>query len=193
MTLKYYLVLAAILVAIVFAAVTLYPEKDVAEQPRTAGSPDPGLTPTKENVSQSVKETIDHLRRLVREDPGNAQNLVHLARMLQDAHNIEEACEYYGKALAIDGDNDSARIDYALCLFEMRKVKAALTQTFAVLRHNPENGQALYNAGAIHANTGSSDSAKAYWRKLVRLQPETELARKAKENIGRLTADGASL
>jgi cytochrome c-type biogenesis protein CcmH/NrfG len=192
MTLKYYLVLVAVLVVIVLAAVGLYPEKDGADQASSAASSDPGVTPTKENVSQSVKETIDHLRQLVREDPDNTKNLVHLARMLQDAHNIQEAGEYYEKALTIDGDNDSARIDYALCLFEMRKAKEALAQTLAVLRHNPENEQALYNAGAIHANTGRADSAGVYWRKLVSLHPETELARRAKENIGKLKADGAS-
>jgi len=185
---KHFIGLGIILLAAVAVAVMVREESPRTAQSPTATPPPSEAAPSKENVSSSVRETITHLRELVKNDPTNTRNILELARMLQNAHNTQEAADYYAKGLALGGGNDSARIDYSLCLFEMGRIKESLEQNRIVLRRNPRNSQALYNIGAIHANTGARDSAEVYWRRLISMHPSNELALRAQRNLESLKA-----
>ncbi len=145
-------------------------------------------TPSKQNVNSTVRQTLEHLHQLVKENPNDSKMVFELARVLQDAHNIAEAIQYYKRGLELDVTNTVARIDYSLCLFEVGRTNDALEQTKLVLKRDPKNAQACYNAGAIYANIGMGDSAKVYWSRLVAAHPEDSLATKAKENIKKLSA-----
>ena len=78
-----------------------------------------GQAPSRENVSAGVKQTMDHLRQVIAEDPQNGAAMLELATMLQNAHNPGEAAMLYERGLAISPENTDARIDYSLCLFQL--------------------------------------------------------------------------
>jgi len=142
---------------------------------------------SKENVNTSVRETIEHLRRVVEDHPDDSQKMFELAQFLQDAHNVQEASEYYKQGLAVDSSNDAARVDYSLCLFEMGRTKESLEQNMIVLHQDPKNAKACYNVGGIYANMGMRDSAEKYWSRVITDHPEGELAAKARGNTKKLS------
>ena len=144
--------------------------------PQTAA---PADQPSASNVGDAVVKNIGDLKHIAAKDPGNAKVRFDLARLLQDGHNPAEAARYYAEGLVLDPRNNDARIDYSLCLFEQGKVQEALDQNRRVLKREGTNAKALYNVGAIHANTGHTDSAEFYWKRLVQLHPDDEIAHQA--------------
>lgn len=186
MTLKAYGGIGLVLIAGIAAAVLLREEpdrksSDVQSSPHGVEAP-----PSRENVSQSVKETIMHLKGLIEKDPSDVGSMIRLAHMLHDGHNAREAATYYERAVRLEGGNDSLRVDYSLCLFGLGRVGEALEQNMVVHRRNPRNTQALYNLGAIHANGGGKDSAITYWSRLINTAPEDPLAEKARQSMRQL-------
>jgi len=166
------------------------------EPRRTVPNQTPAATrsfaPSKENVSKRVREKIDHLRRVVEKNRDDSRALFELAQLLQDAHNLREASAYYARGLRVDGGNNAARIDYSLCLFEMGWPREALEQNLIVLKRDPTNAQACYNAGAIYANLGVPDSARIYWSRIISSHPDDELAKSARENMKKLPGGSPS-
>jgi tetratricopeptide (TPR) repeat protein len=189
-TLKLYALLGVVLIVGVIVLVALQtdgiqgtPPESMEQTPPVS----PGTeAPSKENASASVKETIGHLREVVSQNPNDAAALLELASLLQNAHAPGEAVLFYARGLRIDSTNIDARIDYSLCLFELGRAPEALTQNREVVRLDPGNPKGLYNIGAIHANGGRRDSAEFYWNRLVKLHPEHEMAKQARESLGRL-------
>ena len=188
-TLKLYALLALVCVSGIVIVVALHdngaPTTVASEEPAIPAPP--GVdAPSKENASTSVKETIGHLREVVSRNPNDAAALLELATLLQNAHAPGEAVAFYERGLRIDSLNIDARIDYALCLFELGRPADALTQSREVVRFDPGNPKGLYNMGAIQANGARSDSAEFYWNRLVELHPDHEMAKQARESLGRL-------
>ncbi len=192
MMFRVYGIFALVLVAAVTIAVLLRDKPK--DSPATASeghgqlpsSPHESDQPSKENASQNVKDAITHLRKLVKDDPTNTDTMFELARLLQNSHNPTEALTYYKKGLRIKPDRVDARIDYSLCLFETGRGQDALEQNRIIIRHDPTNAKALYNIGAVHANTGLKDSAEFYWSRLISIHPDDDLAKQARANIGKL-------
>lgn len=142
--------------------------------------------PSKENVSKQVQERIEHLRSVVEKNPSDARSAFELARTLQDGHDLPGALKYFEIGLKADSKDVAARVDYSLCLYLSGKEQEAFKQNTIVLWQDGTNAQALYNIGAIHANRGRPDSAAFYWKRLVAVHPEDELARKAEDNLKQL-------
>ena len=192
MSIKIYVGLALLLAAgLIIAVMTRENPTDIPAPPHSEMgklpvSPSEPEAPSKENASQNVKDAIAHLKDLVAKDPTNAATMLELATVLQNAHQPGEALAYYKKGLLIDPNNIDARIDYSLCLFETNHVMDALEQNRIVLQRDPGNPKALYNIGALHANTGLRDSAEMYWKRLIATHPDDTLSRQARASISRL-------
>jgi tetratricopeptide (TPR) repeat protein len=150
-----------------------------------AGSP-VAPAPSKENVSKSVQERITHLKEVVAKNPADATTAFELARTLQDGHDVAGAIAYFEKGLKAAPRDLAARVDYSLCLYQTGRFNEAFDQNRLVLRVDAQNAQALYNLGALHANTGRNDSAAYYWTRLVKAHPQDELARAARQNLTKL-------
>ena len=189
MALKLYALLGLILVVGIVLVVLLKDGEPAADSlpPDHPPVSAPGTeAPSKENASVSVKETMAHLREVVAQNPNDAEALLELATLLQNAHAAGEAAGFYERGLKIDSLNIDARIDYALCLFGLGRTADALVQSREVVRLDPGNAKGLYNIGAIHANGGRYDSARVYWNRLLKLHPDHEMAPQTRESLGRL-------
>jgi tetratricopeptide (TPR) repeat protein len=139
--------------------------------------------PSKENVSSDFPATIAHLKDEVKKNPKDASLHFKLAGFLHDAHNAAEAASYYESGLKLDSKNVPARVDYSLCLYELKKPKEAFEQNQLAYKVDPKNAQVLYNLGACYANFGKRDSAVYFWHNLMTIHPESELASQAKKNM----------
>ncbi|MGQ9917765.1 MAG: tetratricopeptide repeat protein [Bryobacteraceae bacterium] len=70
--------------------------------------------------------------------------------------------------------------------YQAGDTECATATTSRVLELEPENPDALYNLGAIHANSGRKDLARRYWERAVRAAPASESGRMAAAALGKL-------
>jgi tetratricopeptide (TPR) repeat protein len=175
---------ALVLVAALIVAVML--NRPSPAPTRALQEAEPAMGPSKENVSPTVRQRMEELRHVVEKNPADATSMIELAHLLQDAHNTSEAVVFYARGLELDPHNHDVRIDYAVCLFGLGRREEALNQTKRVLKADPPNAKALYNAGAIFGNMGIADSARAYWNKLIALHPDDNLAAQAQSHLTQL-------
>ncbi len=185
----HFIIIGLVLTAgLVIAIIAQRDQVNVASVPATNPHPEfsSDAAPSKENVAAGVRKKADELRHIIEQNPNDAKRVFELARLQQDSHNMGEAVKLYERGLKIQPANHDARIDYSVCLFESGKKAEALVQTRMVLRSEPGNAKALYNAGALYGNKGVPDSARMYWNKLMAIHPEDDLALQAKKNLDRL-------
>jgi tetratricopeptide (TPR) repeat protein len=163
----------------------------LSEQPPGTPTPVAAVSPvqpapSKDNVSRTVQDRIEHLKDVVAKNPGNATTAFELARTLQDGHDIEGALRYYELGLKASPRDAAAHVDYSLCLFQVGREKEAFAQNKLALQAEADNAQALYNLGAIYANGGRNDSASFFWNRLIKTHPHDALAQTAQENLKKL-------
>ena len=71
-------------------------------------------------------------------------------------------------------------------------VTGALEQTNRILMEKPSDVDALYNVGAIYANSNKMDLARDYWNRAVKSAPNSESGQKAAEGLKRLVQPPAN-
>ena len=144
------------------------------------------FSPDASNVSRSATEQLESLRIRVTLSPDDTMHVVRLARMLRDAHQVDEATTYYSQYLTLRPSNRQAWLDFAQSLGELNQWEDAEEATRTMLSHYPDDPAGLYNLGAIYANQGKIDEARLAWENVTSQSADTELAAMAQTSLGRL-------
>jgi tetratricopeptide (TPR) repeat protein len=85
---------------------------------------------------------------------------------------IDEAAEYYSRALAIRGDFVPALNGLGQILENRQKPDEALACFRRALRANPENVETCLNLGFLEQNRGNPGQAAVYYQRAAGLQPQ---------------------
>lgn len=147
-------------------------------QPVDSVVPKPAMPPNHDLLMQT-KMLEDYLKN----NPGDLEHLIMLGNLYFDLGRFDDAINPYLKALSIKPDLDDVRVDYAVSLFNTGKGDAAVKELEQVIQHNPKHQTAYYNLGVIHLHLKHSDKAKMYWEHVLHIDPDTELAKKAKISL----------
>jgi len=142
--------------------------------------------PSKENVSTEYHERLNRLKAAVEENPNDTLKLREYADFLSAAHQSDEAVTYYNKILQIDGKRNDIRFSLAFIYYNQKKFDKAKEENMTVLKSDPNNQIALYNLGAIAATLGDKNSAKDYWNKVVKIDPESSTGKLAAQSLGEI-------
>ena len=151
-----------------------------------AASSTPEFTPDATNVSRSATQQLDALRMRVVNAPEDTTHIYRLARMLQDAHQVEEASRNYRHYLALRPYNRQAWLDYAQCLGQLSSWTEAQKAVEDMLEVYPDDPSGLYNLGAIYANQSQLEKAKEVWERVARQDESSEMASMAIASLQRL-------
>ncbi|MFK7845326.1 MAG: tetratricopeptide repeat protein [Rhodothermales bacterium] len=187
---KYYIVY--LVCAFVFFAITWFlthPPAPVGVKGRameTVTTANGEFTPDASNVMRSTTEQLDALRLRVVNAPEDTTHVFRLARMLQDAHKLDEAARNYKHYLALRPNNKQAWLDYAQCLGGTKSWDEAQDAINRMLELYPEDPSGLYNLGAIYANQSLISEAKSVWTPLSQQNEDVEIAAMAKSSLDRL-------
>ena len=144
------------------------------------------VSPNKQNVTSSVIEQLESLKKEVEKNPNDILKLKEFADFLTAAHKPEEAIPYYEKILKIDPNNKEVLFNLSFIYNNKRDFIQAENCTKKILKLDPKDGQALYNLGAINASRGDKNKARDIWEKIVRDFPGSETANLAKSGIDKL-------
>ena len=136
----------------------------------------------------SGKETILAIREAIRISPGNIALRKHLADLLLDEGELDEAEKEYRSALADDPDNIEVKLGLAKAFFQQEKSSAALVILEELTRlHNPSAEAFLLSALLFHRSGDKSEASQAYREAVKRdptlFDPELEMQLEMQENM----------
>jgi tetratricopeptide (TPR) repeat protein len=144
------------------------------------------FTPTGENLAPSYHVEVEALTRRLEEAPQDTTMLLRMARLKHDGHRTQEAITYYRRYLDLHPEGRQAWLDLTQCYGELQQWDDAETATEDMLRYFPDDSGALYNLGAIYANTGRTSEARATWEKVVARDADPEMKTLAENALKRL-------
>lgn len=148
----------------------------------------PAFTPDGENVAPSFHVEMEMLNKRLDASPQDTTALLRMARLKQDGHETEEAIAYYRRYLALRPGARQAWLDLTQCLGTLAQWDEALEATQTLLDRFPDDPAALYNLGAIYANTSRFDEARATWQRVTRQDADEQMKTMAEGALQRLPA-----
>lgn len=153
----------------------------------------PGEQPSADNVDQSFMAQVHELEQYLQEHPADTTHLVRIARLYQDGHKPGKAIAYYKRYLDINSQSEQIWLDLASCYGATGDWKGAEEATQQLLDFSPDNVSALYNLGAILANTGRPQQAADQWHRVLKLDTDPEVTKLARQSLKRLTRPDAAM
>ena len=88
-----------------------------------------------------------------------------------------DAAAAFERAIELGGGNSDTRNELAICLMENGDLKGARQQLESALRDDCENVKIISNLGVLALKNGKKDEAAAFFRTVLELDPEDQLAR----------------
>ena len=174
---KILLISSAIVVVFIFALVA-------------SGVFDSGI---QENVSQMSNqssssslnlanlEEITQLENKVSADPDDLESTLHLAHLQQDAGLSEKAIVNYKKYLTKFPENADARVDMAICFYNLSDYATAISEMETAIKYQPKHQIAYLNLGIVNLAAKNIEASKAWFKKTAELDPNTEAGKRAQE------------
>jgi hypothetical protein len=138
---------------------------------------------------QAPRTDIAPLERAVAANPRDPAALLSLANGLQDNGAYRRAIDAYERYLAIKPENPDARVDMAVCYFELGRADSvrgtALLETARremelALKKTPGHQPAAFNLGIVALTMGDLEISNRWFRKAVELNPSSDLGVRAK-------------
>jgi tetratricopeptide (TPR) repeat protein len=158
------------------------PDDEIHKSFRDSAAQNPG----RGNVSSVVKDHIEMLRKKVEANPQDTLLLKQYADMLAQAHRPKEAIVHYFTILNVNPGRTDVLFALAYVYYNMKDYDNTEKMTNRILLYDEDNVQAKFNLGVIAAARGEKEKAKLIWEKLVKENPGSDIARKAKESINRI-------
>jgi tetratricopeptide (TPR) repeat protein/RNA polymerase subunit RPABC4/transcription elongation factor Spt4 len=126
-------------------------------------------------------EEIAELESKVIANPDDMESTLHLAHLLQDSGLYEKAITNYKKYLAKFPENADARVDMAICFYNMGDNTTAINEMETALKYQPKHQIAHLNLGIVNLTARNIDVSKEWFRKTVELNPNSEAGKRAQE------------
>lgn len=134
-------------------------------------------------VSGEFRHEMAVLEDRLATDPADPEALLRSAVLLQDAHQPAEAAERYRRLLAVDPRNRQAWLDLANVAAAAGDTAGALAATEGLLAAFPDDPEGLWNLGAIQANRGRTEEARAAWSRAASQTADPAIAERAAEAL----------
>jgi protein O-mannosyl-transferase len=124
-------------------------------------------------------------RKALELEPNSSRLLAQLAGVVADQGRIDEALGIVNRSLAIDPQDEMARMNLGIMLLNGRHDRAGAAREFAVWAElSPRDSQAHTYLGLVLADLGRYDEARHHLRMALRLNPSSLQARGALARLG---------
>lgn len=116
-------------------------------------------------------EAGESYRRAIALDPGHADALVNLGRLLHESGDAGGAEEHYRKAIAARPGDATAVFNLGVALEDLERKDEALAAYERAIQLDPDNADAHYNAASLYERLGQVPAALRHlksYRNLIR-------------------------
>lgn len=116
--------------------------------------------------------------------------LIEGKKLLSDGRS-REAEDVLRRAVAADGKNLSARLQYGICLYQLGRYWGALSQLEKIIETDRDNGKVYLYLGHCYVKTGKIKDAVVAYENFLELSPDTPDQEKYKTLVGVLKTQAA--
>ncbi|MDH3457502.1 MAG: tetratricopeptide repeat protein [Gemmatimonadota bacterium] len=146
----------------------------------------PATTPDRGNVSHEFRAEVATLEERLTSAPSDTTALARLGSLLVMAHQPAKAIPYLERYTAINQMNREAWLQLVTAYAALNDWGKALEGTMAILASWPDDSEAMYNVGAIHANQGQYEEARRWWERVRDQGTDSALTETATASLRRL-------
>jgi len=150
-----------------------------------------GQTPRQPLVAQeeALTEQIEVYERLVREEPENADYRVRLGELYFQGGDWDKALANFAKAVELDPQNVELQIKLAIIYWHSGDIEAGIRQLDGALQLDPSRVTTRFYRGILLSIVeGREAEAAAELREVIKLEPNSELAQRARRRLAELEA-----
>ncbi len=133
------------------------------------------------SVNLANLEEITQLENKVSADPDDLESTLHLAHLQQDAGLSEKAIINYKKYLTKFPKNADARVDMAICFYNLGDYTTAISEMETAIKYQPKHQIAYLNLGIVNLAAQNLEVSKDWFKKTAELDPNTEAGKRAQE------------
>lgn len=131
-------------------------------------------------IDLSSLSRINELVSIIQKNPNDANSLLELADLRFDSGFFEDASKNYQQYLSIEPQNPDARIDMAVCYYNLQQFDRAEAEILEALKFAPKHQTGFLNLGVINLAKQNMEKAKEWFNKAVELNPNSDIGKKAK-------------
>lgn len=124
---------------------------------------------------------INDLEEKVKANPDDLESVLHLAHLQNDSRLYEKAIQNYKIYLAVKPTDADARVDMGICYYNLADYPTAISEMEKAIESQPDHQIAHLNLGIVNLTAGNLDKSKDWFKKVIELDPETDVAKRAQE------------
>jgi len=132
-------------------------------------------------VKLANMEEINQFENKIKENPDDLESTLHLAHLQQDAGLSEKAIINYKKYLTKFPENSDARVDMAICYYNLNDYNTAISEMETAVKYQPKHQIAYLNLGIVNLAAKNLEASKEWFRKTIELDPNSEAGKRAQE------------
>lgn len=132
-------------------------------------------------VNMANMQEISELENKVAANPEDLESTLHLAHLLQDSGLFEKAITNYKKYLNKNSANADARVDMAICYYNLNDYNTAIAEMETAIKYQPKHQIAYLNLGIVNLTARNIDASKKWFQKTVEIDPNSEAGKRAQE------------
>lgn len=132
-------------------------------------------------VNMANMQEINDLENKVASNPEDMESTLHLAHLLQDSGFFEKAITNYKKYLDKNPENADARVDMAICYYNLNDYNTAIAEMETALKYQPKHQIAHLNLGIVNLTAKNLVASKEWFQKTVDIDPNSEAGKRAQE------------
>jgi tetratricopeptide (TPR) repeat protein len=152
------------------------------------GKSKPGNPVIPDTTSNDPHSEIRMLEAMWKQHPNHAPIALQLGNLYAAQGEHQKAIRFYREFLKLDTSATGweVRLDVARSLHATGRPDEAKAELRWILQRDPDHAGALYNMGAIEANSGHYSAAREYWDRLITKHPSDTLALFAAQSLEKL-------
>jgi tetratricopeptide (TPR) repeat protein len=138
---------------------------------------------SKQEKAQKVDQSIATLKQALAVKPTDTESMQLLVNLLVDAGREAEAQTYMAKLPQGAKVDPETLINVGIKLYNQKQLDKALEQFNRVVQENPQLAEAYYYRGLVYLNKNKIPEAKADFKKLLEIDPQSKFAKEVREYL----------
>jgi len=170
-----------IVIALAVVGLVLLFASGILDSGHPAAQQQAGADQTAPSKLESI-QAINQQEELVKNTPGNDENLLTLAHMYNDGGFYQKAIDKYKVYLKSNPKAADVIVDMGVCYFNLGKNQEAIDNFKKGIEINPKHQIAHLNMGVVY-NSGMNNKTEAlkWWKKAVELDPSSDIGKRAQD------------
>jgi tetratricopeptide (TPR) repeat protein len=144
-------------------------------------------------IDKSYQPALEHLKRVIEADPGNAYAFYYTGVAMDELGRREAARDAFQAAVTVAPSYLAARVGLAHALRKTGDLDGAVREAMEALAQFPEDGDAHFAIGLALAAAGDRKGARAHLEVFLRSGAEIEAQIEARAMLEQLASDGGPI